>query len=524
VYNTGYELDSLTMQYDSVRVLHGAVPYRDFFNFPTPGTYWVQAILFALFGVSATNAAYLLIACGGILAVATYLLSVTLCGRRAASAAVALFVAFGLLPHWPFPYHHWYACTAGSLVLLAMARWLRVGRSGWLVAAGAGVAVVGLFDQAEGVSLAIAIVWFVIFLSVRRHGGNLAGNLASFCGGALLVLGPVLVYFLAVGGLSQFIYDTLIWPQGHYKSVGSVNNVPPLYDIVLYLFWGQFNPGTVISGAPILQNPVRFYSSLWITMWFVIAPTITLAYSFRRIFRQLVRRDRGGTAVEIAGVASASLRATDQLLLLYAVVGVFEALDFAVTGNRDTMHFIFATVLIYPAFLGFLLGPGDDTRKTESTPRDARGWVLVVATMAIAASVWYLSLVIDWGGTNIDQAFRSEPLIQYIQHHTTTADTIVALPFSEAYFYGRPAAIRYTLLWPGGAYNTRSQLLEAASEIRRSRPKLVIFWPWVTWKSYWSFDPAMMQFARRVYGYGQPGAARRVQGHDTVYVVYTRHG
>jgi hypothetical protein len=139
--------DSFTMQYDSLRILHGAVPYRDFFAFPGAGTLWLQALVFAVFGVKASAATQVLIVILAVLGVELYLLAFALSGRWLLSWFAPLFLFFGMAPRFPYPYHHWYAAPFAVLAVLCMVQWLRHSQRWWLVGAGGVGAATGLFVQ-----------------------------------------------------------------------------------------------------------------------------------------------------------------------------------------------------------------------------------------------------------------------------------------------------------------------------------------------------------------------------------------
>ena len=64
----------------AARILHGEIPYRDFFSFYTPGSYYLYAGLFKVFGTSLLVARGMLLAYAALFSLLTYLLA-----RRACS-------------------------------------------------------------------------------------------------------------------------------------------------------------------------------------------------------------------------------------------------------------------------------------------------------------------------------------------------------------------------------------------------------------------------------------------------------
>jgi 4-amino-4-deoxy-L-arabinose transferase-like glycosyltransferase len=80
------------------RILRGEVLYRDFFSFLTPGSYYLLAFLFKIFGSSILVARTALVLLGAIYSVITYLLARRVCSR-ATAAFVAAIVTLTTLPY-----------------------------------------------------------------------------------------------------------------------------------------------------------------------------------------------------------------------------------------------------------------------------------------------------------------------------------------------------------------------------------------------------------------------------------------
>src|SRR5258708_1161685 len=70
------------------RILAGQLPYRDFFTFYTPGSFYLVASLFRIFGDSFAVARVSLAVAGALCSVITYLLA-----RRVCSRGISIFVA-----------------------------------------------------------------------------------------------------------------------------------------------------------------------------------------------------------------------------------------------------------------------------------------------------------------------------------------------------------------------------------------------------------------------------------------------
>src|SRR5947207_4710934 len=72
------------------RILRGQVPYRDFFSFYTPGSYYWTVLLFKIFGNSILVPRTALVVYGGVFSALTYLLARRVCSRASSLLATGL--------------------------------------------------------------------------------------------------------------------------------------------------------------------------------------------------------------------------------------------------------------------------------------------------------------------------------------------------------------------------------------------------------------------------------------------------
>src|SRR5215467_14491074 len=70
------------------RILHGQIPYRDFFSFYTPGSFYIVAFIFKLFGDSFAIARASVAIAGAVCSLITYLLA-----RRTCLRSISIFAA-----------------------------------------------------------------------------------------------------------------------------------------------------------------------------------------------------------------------------------------------------------------------------------------------------------------------------------------------------------------------------------------------------------------------------------------------
>jgi hypothetical protein len=200
VVDEGYFLDL------SSRVLHGALPYRDFDTYYTPGVFYLFALVLKLFGASMLPIRLLM---AGVRAAIALLLLVL--GRRCAPWPIAVLplAILLLLDHWPIepePHPSWPALLACLLAMELTARHLGSSRRRWLALAGAAAGLSFLFKQNTGAFTLLALVGYVL---LRPRPVN----------GLLLRVGRV-SYAIGSGAMVTF----LLWP-----------NLDPLFAATLWL-------------------------------------------------------------------------------------------------------------------------------------------------------------------------------------------------------------------------------------------------------------------------------------------------
>ncbi len=196
----------------ALRILHGQVPYRDFFFFQAPGPLYLIAGWLKLFGTTLAAARWLAWLINALLILGLALLGRALNLSRASLCLVFLAqVAVGFVT-WPIVSHHWMAnaFVVLSAACLALSQ-ERVSRT-WLLGAGALAGVGGLMLQDEGGYW----VLLVILLLLLSGGERRWKKIGLFVGGGLVVASPLLVYLLAKVPVSRLLDDTFWAPLRLY--------------------------------------------------------------------------------------------------------------------------------------------------------------------------------------------------------------------------------------------------------------------------------------------------------------------
>ena len=124
------------------RVARGQAPYRDFFTFTGPGTFWVYGAVFQLFGATLANARFVLSVEIALLAAIIYWIAATLTTGTFAAGIALMFATFCLdSPGNLYITHRWDSNTAAmAAVALACLALRKPNRACW-IASGACLAI-----------------------------------------------------------------------------------------------------------------------------------------------------------------------------------------------------------------------------------------------------------------------------------------------------------------------------------------------------------------------------------------------
>ncbi|HEY1965324.1 MAG TPA: hypothetical protein VGG59_10360, partial [Acidobacteriaceae bacterium] len=211
--------DQLGFATKGARVLGGELPYRDFFEFVTPGTELVYALLFRLLGVSLYVPNLLM----AFLA-ATAALWMTWCAKRLLHGIFAVLPAILLigfvLSGSMDATHHWFSTLAVMGAVAALFERISFSR---VAIAGAMCGLAASFTQTKGAAVLLALVAYLIWRSLRERVG--AAQCSRQC---LLLISAALVVFAAINGpfilaagVRKWVQDVIVFPSRYFGSVSS---------------------------------------------------------------------------------------------------------------------------------------------------------------------------------------------------------------------------------------------------------------------------------------------------------------
>lgn len=220
--------DQLGFATNATRMLAGQIPYRDYFEFLTPGTELAYASLFKLFGVSIWIP-NLVMAC---LAAATAWL-MTLCAARVVRGAFVLlpgvllcgFVLYGSLDAT----HHWFSTALVMAALLVLVDGTTMRR---VAVAGALCGLTASFTQTKGATVTVGFLIYLLWTA--RWGTGWASAVwrkcLLLCGAAFAVFAAINGPFIYAAGWRKWVECVIVFPLRYYPSVPLNNWRAPWVD------------------------------------------------------------------------------------------------------------------------------------------------------------------------------------------------------------------------------------------------------------------------------------------------------
>lgn len=223
--------------YGATRVMHGEIPYRDFWTQYSPGQLYVLAGLFRVFGVQIAVERWWDVVVRAVLAFVMFLLAGQLTSRGAALVTWligALWVTYYGFFGYPIFVGLLFSLFSIYALLRAMASNAAVGSPAgldrrWLVVGGLSLGVAALFRHDMAIYCAaaqMAIGLPFTFLRCAPAGQPIVGRavaavhvLLPFVIGALVLVAPALIFFAASASPAELIRQLFIFPLTEFPKV-----------------------------------------------------------------------------------------------------------------------------------------------------------------------------------------------------------------------------------------------------------------------------------------------------------------
>jgi len=399
------------------RILHGQKPYVDFFGYMTPGSFWMQALAFQLFGVTLAAGRVLVLLYVALECSLIYCLVERFASRAAAIVTAIFFLAFQTADATMLTAQHRWDSSAFALASIAMCLG---SRRQWLVVSGFLIACAALATP----SVALVAVATLVWLRKRAGWYILGASIASAVAIAVLWLG---------GTLPAFVLQ-LHWLSRNYSSV----NVMP-YGAVIGGYRALF------EGAGAWELPVRFCVVLCLALPAVLP------------------------VLAVVGGAVYWLRAREPEIPYLSCCVI--ALVASTYPRSDIAHLAYVAALSY-AVTGILM--------FRLLPARANAWIAISIAMGAAAFAFQIQLpsrlrilhtpVGDVRAGSVDAALVEDLLFQVRPHQS-----LFVYPYKPLLYFLTQAEnpTRYPYLAPGMMSAQDAQL--ALSELEARPPDWVLY-------------------------------------------------
>ncbi|MCU1269417.1 MAG: hypothetical protein JWN74_711 [Acidobacteriaceae bacterium] len=431
------------------RILHGEVPYRDFFSFYTPGSFYLLAGIFRVFGDSFIVARTSIAIVGAGFTLVTYLLARRVCSRRIALLAAGLSMSTGAAYRF-LVLHNWYATFFACLSVYTVVRLLESHKTTWAFATGSFVAFTTLIEQSKGAGLCIGLV--IGYVVLRFYSRIRDHRIWAVCLGFVWPWIILFLYFGSRGALRAMLQDW-VWPLQHYTKANHV-------------FYGD-------QSWPKHASDTLFYSGtswtkilkyLAISPGFVVPVLPLTAIAWLAYTTLRLRKGDSGRNCEYYVLVSATL--SGLLITLFIV-------------RPDIIHFMYLAPLWYVA-LAWTLGAHEIQSRIL---RILRPYLLSYVCIAFGMMGFALLVKVNGAGNQVQTrrgmvvTSSKDTVISYVQAHTAPGDYLLVYPYLPLYNYLTETHSPARLDFFQAGMNTPEQADEIIASLKSQKNRAVLFEP-----------------------------------------------
>jgi len=418
------------------RIVAGERIYVDFFGYMSPGSYWLQALVFRLLGVALWTGRLIVILDFALQSALVYWLTSRLSSWRAATVVTLTFFGFQAAdPAFLTAAHRWDSATLALAGLcLMVSAFLDGGRPWKWVLSGACLAAAAWCTPSVGLVAGVAGLW----LAISRERRNNLLPLASGAAG----IGIAGVAGLAATGSAGAFLAQMAWLQRNY----SATNVFP-YGAIIGGYRSLFE-----GSQGVVELLVRLVLVCCVALPALLPPAAILLQGFA-IGRERVKEHRE---------------------VLWLLLGAVVALAASTFPRADVMHLAFIAALPY-ALTGCALA--------VLLPPRASSW-LGLGAMTLAA-IFASNLVRGWrdvvpvsSPVGVLRVARDQaPAVARMMLEIRPRDGLFVYPYMPVQYFLTQARnpTRYPYLQPG--MMTAAQEAEALAELEAHPPEWLLYLP-----------------------------------------------
>jgi len=252
----------------ALRMMHGQLPYRDYFTFVPPGTDLLYVGMFRLMGVHQWVVQGLLILLGLLLSSIVMWDAQKVLRISSVVLTTLLFLVFDLNSALDAT-HHWWSVF---LVMAAVGVLLGGRSSARIVLAGALCGFATLFTQTYGCLSLLAIALYLFLTNGGGHKSNLFRELLQLCLPFASVVIPVVGYYAHLIGLRTLTYWTIYYPLVFFRAqennplaffrTPGVHGISGIHLFISFIFMHTVSPLIYILCAIRLAREQRRMNSL----------------------------------------------------------------------------------------------------------------------------------------------------------------------------------------------------------------------------------------------------------------------
>jgi len=484
------------------RILDGQIPYRDFFSFLPPLSFYWTALLLKLFGDSILAPRAALLVYGAGFSSVTYLLARRTAGRPAALLATYV-CAIISLPTSFYVQHNWESTLFATLALVAAVRLFDSPSAYKAFALGALVSLTALSNQAKGSGLALGVLLGFVLLQFRgRERWSFRPMLLPSAAGFLLPLAITAIYFALHGALGALLADVM-WPLRHYSAA---NSIPYGY---VTLSPEQFE--TIRASS----LPMRIFFALTLSPMILVA-AIPIFGIFILLFHFLRPQHSPKSSIYI--------------LIGSILFGLWLSI---LPGRRDPGHVIY----MLPMF-ALIIAWIADARDLPFRFLHAARPLIIFGTLTVFSLFGFTELLSPLNAHDRLDTRRGllkttgmDSVFPYLQSHHKPGDKIFVYPYQPLYYFltatSNPTA--YDYFQPG--MHSDDQLAAAIKQLDRDRTQAVLFtsfneiihipWPNTPLNVVGRQDPMVLYIVRH---YRTCASLRSTTNGDWVWLYMVRVG
>lgn len=463
-----YFRDEGFLTYNALRITQGQIPYRDFFLTTTPGTYYLQALLFKIFGqyLILDRILYIFIILGIL-----FLFNKTFSIKN----YFKYILLFILVIYFINPIFGFYDIEGLFLILLTLWEfklWQTFYKNHFLILLGTTVGLLTLFKQSYGF-MDFVIITLLIYLFGRRK--YFLNELKYFILGILILAVPYLLYLISTNSFNQFIYyvfvfsrevkshripfvfTTIIFIPIYLALITLIRNLSlkrriilfATFSILFFIFYLLISPTRIGRFFTVFSDPLVYYYLI-----LLIIPLTTIALYWKSKNKNIIILSFFSLGIFIASASSGRDYTTVLILSPFFIPLCFYLLDYLKIKKYKNALLFFILILFSLPFISTNFNYFLNARKYNS----------------------FIQNVPEAFGIKVsnNEANELSSIITYIKSKTTDNQTVLCFPYCPLMnvLTERKSASYFSFFYPE-TFETSDQS-RVINDLKKNKPSMII--------------------------------------------------